>query len=65
LHEATPQYEHFTKETHFVTPIVFGGSPTDPENLKMIAQQPHAEACCFWNQTYARLKAEAEQGACT
>jgi hypothetical protein len=65
LHEATPQYEHFAKETHFVTPIVFGGSPTDPENLKMIGQQPHAEVCCFWNQTYARLKAKAERGACT
>src|SRR6185436_16326290 len=43
LREATPDYEHFGKETHFVTPIVFGGSPTDADNLKMIGQQPHAE----------------------
>ena len=63
LCEATPDYEHFGKETHFVTPIAFGGSPTDPENRKMIGQEPHAEACCFWNKVYARLKTEAEPGA--
>jgi hypothetical protein len=56
LHEATTAYEHFGKEIHFVTPIIFGGSPKDPENLKMIDQKAHAEVSCFWNQTYARIK---------
>ena len=59
LHEAIPEYEHFGKELQFVTPIVFGGSPAIPENLKMIEQQAHAEACCFWNKVYARVKREA------
>ena len=29
LHEATPDYEHFRKEVHFVTPIVFWRRPQD------------------------------------
>jgi hypothetical protein len=59
LHEATPAYEHFQKEVHFVKPIVFGGDPS--EAPLMIDQAQHAELCRFWNQTYARLKAQVPQ----
>lgn len=54
LHEATPKYEHFQKELHFVQPLAFGGDPKAP--IMMVDQATHAEACRFWNQTYARMK---------
>ena len=54
LHEATPAYEHFQKEVHFVQPLVFGGDPKAA--LMLVDQATHAEARRFWNQTYARLK---------
>ena len=56
LHEAKPEYEHFQKELHFVQPLIFGGDPKAP--IMMIDQATHAEACRFWNQTYARMKTQ-------
>lgn len=55
LHEATPAYEHFGKEVHFIKPLVFGGDPNDPTNVAMIDQKAHAEICCFWNGVHARM----------
>jgi hypothetical protein len=55
LHEATPAYEHFSKEVHMISPIAFGGSPTDSGNIAMIDQAAHAEVCRYWNGVYARL----------
>jgi hypothetical protein len=40
----------------YVTPIVFGGSPTQKENLAWITHDEHAEAVRFWNKTYFDLK---------
>lgn len=56
LHEATPAYEHFGKEVHFTTPIIFGGSPDDDANIAMVNQATHAQLCLYWNRVYARLK---------
>lgn len=56
LHEATPAYEHFGKEVHFTTPIVFGGSPEDSANIAMVDQATHAQLCLYWNRVYARLQ---------
>ncbi len=56
LHEATPAYEHFGKEIHFITPLLFGGSPTDAANIAMVDQATHAELCLYWNRVYARLQ---------
>ena len=56
LHEATPAYEHFGKEVHFTTPIVFGGSPDDTANIAMVDQAAHAQLCLYWNRVYARLQ---------
>lgn len=55
LHAATPTYEHFGKEVHFITPIVFGGQPGDDANITMIDQDAHAQICRYWNNLYARL----------
>jgi hypothetical protein len=57
IHEATSAYEHFGKEVHFITPIVFGGSPEDEANMVMVDQSTHAQLCVYWNRTYARLRA--------
>lgn len=59
LVEATTAYEHFQKEVHFVTPIVFGASPTDAP--VMIDQGAHSEFCRWWNKLYRDLKKEPIQ----
>ncbi|MCE9519243.1 MAG: hypothetical protein K8R87_06805 [Verrucomicrobia bacterium] len=56
LHEATPAYEHFGKELHFIKPFIFGGSPDDSANIAMVDQSTHAQFCRFWNGVYARLQ---------
>jgi hypothetical protein len=40
------------KEVHQIQPIIFGGSPTDPENRALIASEAHAELSVFWNNVY-------------
>jgi len=57
LHEATPEYEHFQKEVHFPHPLALGGSPS--QKLIMLDQDTHAQACRFFNQTYAHVKTKA------
>jgi len=39
-----------------VTPIILGGSPTDPKNKAWLTRQQHIEAVRFWNQTIRRMK---------
>ena len=56
IHKATKDYIHFEKEIHFVHPIIFGGSPTEQANIKMIDQNAHAEICRYWNKVYLRMK---------
>ena len=56
LREAAPEYEHFGKETHFRTPIIFGGDPNDNGNVAMVDQAAHAQLCIYWNRVYARLQ---------
>ncbi len=60
LHDATSAYEHFQKEVHLMTPIVFGGNPS--EKPVMIDQAAHAEVCRFWNSTYVRIKNVGQPG---
>ncbi|MEW4453813.1 hypothetical protein AB1L30_14155 [Bremerella sp. JC817] len=49
---ADETHAHFGKELHFVQPLALGGSPTDPQNIQLVAPEIHAEACCFWNKFY-------------
>lgn len=48
-------YELYGKELHFIKPVVFGGSPTDPANRKYVTQSEHIELCDFWNSKYSEL----------
>lgn len=38
--------------THHKHPIIFGGDPTDPENIVMAPHAKHAEVACYWNKVY-------------
>jgi hypothetical protein len=35
---------------HRLHPILFGGSPTDKENIKFVSRQQHAQLVVFWNK---------------
>ena len=35
---------------HRVHPILFGGSPTDKDNVIFVSRQKHAELVVFWNK---------------
>lgn len=40
----------------YLTPLLFGGSPTDKQNLVWVTLERHAELVRFWNDHYRRLK---------
>ncbi len=56
-----PQAPRRGLELHEITPIVFGGSPTDPKNRALVPMSQHAELCVFWNGVYQR-KVRARAG---
>lgn len=39
-----------------ITPIILGGSPTDPTNKTALTRQQHIEACRYWNQKILELR---------
>ena len=41
-----------------ITPIIVGGSPTDPENKTALTRQQHIEACCYWNRIIKEYRKE-------
>jgi len=41
---------------HRVHPILFGGSPTDKDNIKLVTRRQHAELVVFWNKKIRELK---------
>jgi hypothetical protein len=49
--------ERFEKKIKwYVTPIVFGGSPTDKGNIVWITHEEHAEFVRWWNKLYFEVK---------
>jgi hypothetical protein len=40
-------------------PLVFGGSPTDRENMMWVPIESHPEVVRYWNDLYSRINAEA------
>ena len=43
-----------------VTPIILGGSPTDPTNKTLLSRAQHIEAVRYWNRVINDLRKEAE-----
>jgi len=39
-----------------ITPIILGGSPTDPQNKTLLNRQQHFEAVRYWNQIVDDLR---------
>lgn len=39
-----------------VTPIILGGSPTDPQNKTVLTRQQHIEAVRYWNKVVKELR---------
>jgi hypothetical protein len=42
--------DHKGLHLHRVHPILFGGSPTDKDNVRFIPRLQHAELVVFWNK---------------
>ena len=52
--EVDPKYNGKVK--WYITPLIFGGSPTDKENMAWISYSEHAEFVRWWNAKYQELK---------
>lgn len=39
-----------------ITPIILGGSPTDPENKAAVTRQQHIEVTHYWNKIISDLR---------
>src|SRR4051812_12487051 len=48
------------KEIHEITPIVFGGSPTDPANKAYLTTEQYAEYVVWWNRTYRNVRSQGQ-----
>jgi hypothetical protein len=55
-------HPNYGLELHFVEPIVFGGSSTDPENRMFVPLTEHAELCRFWNNLHSRIRKSENAG---
>lgn len=41
-----------------ITPIILGGSPTEPQNKMLLTRQQHFEFVCYWNSVIRKLRSE-------
>lgn len=39
-----------------ITPVILGGSPTDPANKTILTRQQHIEAVRYWNKIVKELR---------
>jgi hypothetical protein len=46
------------KEVFEITPVILGGSPTDPKNKILLTREEHIKSVIFWNKTIAKLRAQ-------
>ena len=46
------------KQLFHITPVILGGSPTDPANKVVLTIEEHIQAVRFWNAKIAKHKAE-------
>jgi len=43
-------------EVFEITPVILGGSATDPDNKTALTRKQHIEACRYWNKKIRELK---------
>ncbi len=43
-------------EIFAITPVILGGSPTDPANKTVLTRQQHIEAVRYWNKIVKELR---------
>jgi len=46
------------KEIFEITPVILGGSPTDPANKTLLTREEHIQAVRFWNKVIAQHRAQ-------
>lgn len=44
------------KEIFEITPVILGGSPTDPANKTVLNRSQHIEAVRYWNRIISDLR---------
>jgi hypothetical protein len=44
------------KEIFEITPVVLGGSPTDPQNKIVLSRDEHIKAVNYWNKIISDLR---------
>ena len=44
------------REIFEITPIILGGSPTDPQNKVTLSREQHIQAVRYWNLVFASLR---------
>ena len=52
--EVDPKFTEKVK--WYITPVIFGGSPTDEKNIAWISYSQHAQFVRWWNEKYQELK---------
>jgi hypothetical protein len=46
---------------HRTHPILFGGSPTDRQNITFVTRLQHAELSTFWNRKVKEIKGQTNK----
>jgi hypothetical protein len=50
------------KEIFEITPVILGGSPTDPANKTLLSREDHIKAATYWIKIVADLRAKRVNG---
>ena len=54
--EGSPQRPEAAMEVFEVTPVMLGGSPTDPSNKVLLTREEHIAAVRYWNGVIRELR---------
>jgi SMI1 / KNR4 family (SUKH-1) len=46
------------KEIFEITPIILGGSPTDPGNKATLTREQHMKLVCYWNKVVSDIRSQ-------
>ena len=49
------------KEIFEITPVILGGSPTDPKNKAVLSRAEHIEVVNYWNRIISDLRKQQKQ----